>query len=88
MPTSSISLVGCCSPFPLLLVFILWALQDCLRSSRHRPLARFCFALLIILLPLWGAYLWFRHKAVTRLDQSAFVDPGRRQHSDDRELPS
>lgn len=73
---------------PVLLAFILWALQDCLRSSRHRPLSRLCFALLIILLPLWGAYLWFRHKAVTRPDQSAFVDPVLRRASDDPELPS
>ena len=54
---------------PLLLLFILGALIDCLRSSL-RGRDKLLYSLAIVLLPFWGALLWLRSKAAIRARES------------------
>ena len=66
---------------PLIVLFTLWAVQDCLRSPDRKASTRYCFALLILLLPIWGAILWFRDKAITRAGESSLMSRVRKRRS-------
>ena len=55
---------------PLVVLFSLWALQDCWRSSLVRGSAKLGFCLAIVFVPIWGGIVWFRWKEQLHADES------------------
>ena len=58
---------------PLAMIFALWALQDCLRSSIVAGSAKLGLCLAIILIPVWGGIIWFRWKEQQHAGESALM---------------
>ena len=47
---------------PLVILFGIWALQDCVRSNLVSGSAKFGLCMAIIFVPIWGGIIWFRWK--------------------------
>lgn len=55
---------------PLVIFFGIWALQDCLRSTQVSGAGKLGLCLAIILIPIWGAVIWFRLKDRQHAEES------------------
>ena len=58
---------------PLAILFGLWTLQDCLRSKLVAGSAKFGLCMAIILIPVWGGFIWFRWKDQQHAGESALM---------------
>ena len=71
---------------PLLVLFTLWALVDCLRSSIPAR-QRLLHSLAILFLPVWGALYWFRSKAAQRAGESDLMARVRQRRQGPKDGP-